>query len=134
MSMIPEAALTKYDAARKALAVARRVDEVKNIRDKAVALQAYARQAKDTEMQNWAAEIRLRAERRAGELLAEMEKQHGSRGVGKKVESSDTTPLPVKLEDIGVTKDQSSKWQRLAKIEEPALEKLIQSASAAGEL
>jgi hypothetical protein len=121
--------LAKYDAARKALAAARRVDEAKDIRNRAIALQAYARLAKDKEMQNWAAGIRLRAERRAGELLSGMAQQgqrHSGRGNNKKkLESKPTTP---KLEDLGVSKDQSSKWQRLAKIEEPVFERIVEEA------
>ena len=63
---------------RAALEKARTVDEVKDIRNRAEALRVYLKQAADVDMQNWAAEIRIRAERRAGELLREMPKQQAA--------------------------------------------------------
>jgi len=136
-------ALIRYDAARRALAAAHRVDEAKKIRDTAEAVRVYAKQARDLDMQNMAAEIRIRAERRAGQLLLEMEKNPGRRGEGrprkdgtKVTRSAFAKAYPPKLDDIGITKDQSSKWQRLALlVDEATFDKaLIQARAENGEL
>jgi N6-adenosine-specific RNA methylase IME4 len=114
--------LIKYNAARHALAEAHRVDEVKGIRDKAVAMAAYAKQANNTELERYAKEIRLRAERRAGELLRAMDKNQGALPGKTGVKARpvlDTTP---KLSDLGITKSQSSRWQRLADLPEDEFE------------
>jgi len=121
--------LARYDAARRALAEAHRVDEVKDIRDKAVAMQAYAKQAKDATLITQATEIRMRAERRAGELLIEMaerdERRTQGRGDGK---GRSAQPLP-KLSDLGINKSQSSRWQSLAKLDGQVFETKVAGAS-----
>ena len=113
---------------------AHRVDEVKDIRDKAVAMQEYAKQAKDTQLLKHATDIRLRAERRAGELLAEMPKAIGARGSGRdqhQVRSPPATaPATETLADLGITKTQSSKWQKLAALPEDKFEIRVEHAKA----
>lgn len=128
-------ALTKYDAARYALSVAVEVDEVKDIRDKAEAMAAYARQAKDTELVKWATEIKVRAERRAGQMLAEMPKATGKSG---QFTGGNTMVPPVKektLADIGISKNESSRWQKLAAVTDKQFEHAVAAAKeVAGEV
>ena len=119
----PHTGLVLYDAACRAIAETKRVDEVKLIRDKWVAFQKYAEQAKDRTLIEGATDIRMRAEIRLGELLREMEKNKGARAGGKKdgprgrfVKPRDTTP---RLSDLGITKGQSSRWQALAALRRP---------------
>jgi hypothetical protein len=136
-------ALIRYDAARKAIAAAHRVDEVRQIRSRAEAVRVYAKQAGDFELQNQAAEIRIRAERRAGQLLADMTKNPGTRGEGrprkdgtKSRRTNGATAYPPTLDEIGISKDQSCKWQRLAMlIDDATFERaLVQAREKGGEL
>lgn len=63
-SLADLAALTRYyDAACRALAQARSVDEVKDIRDISIAMRAYARQANNHDLEADAVEIRMKATR-----------------------------------------------------------------------
>lgn len=66
--------LIRYDEARRALQLARTVDEAKDIKDKAEALRSYAQQRGDIEMERWVAEIKIRAILRIGELSADLDK------------------------------------------------------------
>lgn len=107
-------------------------------------MEVYFRQAMNTEAERRAVEIRLRAERKAGGILAIMEKAKGAQGTGinqySQVRSPDVTAptiddpdepeLPMfddpaitsqnqpTLRDLGVTYRQSSDWQRMAAIPE----------------
>ena len=67
----------RYDAMRSAIVACHSVDEAKDIQDRAAALQAYARQSRDPELERWVAEIRLQARRRIGELSAVLESARG---------------------------------------------------------
>ena len=66
-----------------------------------------------------ACDIRLRAERKAGQLLSDREMIKGIQLDGPR-RSLDTTTET--LEQLGITKNQSSKWQNIANISESQLD------------
>lgn len=124
--------LVKYESARFALQQAAEIDEVKTIRDKAQAMAAYARQANDTKLVEWATEIKVRAERKAGQMLAEMPKNPGKLNNSSRSRDATTTKT---LSELGINKTQSSRWQKLAAVPEDQFEQAIAAAKeVAGEV
>tara|TARA_R110000851_G_scaffold131304_1_gene265167 strand:+ start:166 stop:873 length:708 start_codon:yes stop_codon:yes gene_type:complete len=117
--------LVKYEAAKHALSIAKSVDEVKNIHDVSAAMKAYAVQAQDRQLEIDASEIRIRAERRLGEMIKAQKDAGGLAKPGTKpssVEHHDRTPT---LSDVGISKDLSSRAQKIASIPEPEFEEAI---------
>ena len=101
------------------------IDEAKDVRDKAEAVRRYAKTAGESlELQNACAEIKLRAERRAGDLLGVMEK---NKGAAHPTRSHDATTLS----DLNITKSQSSRWQTEASVPDAIFEEFLEAANAA---
>lgn len=116
-----EMALARLDSARRALMDSRDLSEVKAIHDQAEAMRQYASAQKmGLESQNHAAQITLIAARRAGELIASMEKHPGHA-----MPCHDERALRPKLADVGISYAQSHRWQRMAAIPEPIFEQHI---------
>jgi hypothetical protein len=101
-----DAYLVRYDAACRAIAEARAVDEVKEILDLAAATTEYARRAKNLQMEADAVEIRMRATRRLDELIkaqaATVGLAQGTRG--SKIKGARVDDKPT-LAEAGIDKN-----------------------------
>ncbi len=123
--------MVKLGIAQRALAEARTLDDVKRVRDQAEALRLYVKQQEmGLQMQNDMAEIKLRAERRAGEILATMEKQDG--GDAMRARSQGVTEVPPTLAELGIEKMQSHRWQLAAQVPEDVFERHVAEVKANG--
>lgn len=118
-------ALTRYDAACRAVAEAKSVDEAKELRDKAEAMRVYARQAGNHQLQVDAAEIRMRAERRLGALIRLQWKTEGKASGRPKISSGTEQISKITLASVGVDRKLSSRAQKFAAIPEAEFEAML---------
>jgi len=121
------AGLVRYERMVAAIAEAKSVDEVKDIRDTAEAMRAAARVAKNKQAEVDLAEIRFRGERRLGELMA-MQRDAGmlSRGTAGTGNDNVTGGLrenppadaPITLAEAGIDKNLADRARKFAAIPE----------------
>lgn len=119
--------LMRYEAACRAVAEAKSVDEVKDFRDKAEAMRAYAKQAKNKQLETDAAEIRIRAERRIGELMA-AQREAGLMSVGAANAGWKETRVqsaPITLAEAGIDKNLADRARKLAAIPETEFDGIV---------
>jgi hypothetical protein len=116
--------LTTVDAAFQALANANTPEELIDLADRAEAMRSYVERARlGMIAQNRCADVRVRAERKLGELLAATPRLHGR---PKSVLGENTLP---RLSEIGISDRKiSHRAQRLAKIPQPDFDLWLRQA------
>jgi hypothetical protein len=125
-------ALTYYDAGRSALIQAVKIDEVKSVLNKAEAMRHYARIAGDYELESMASRLKVRAQRRIGELSKQLEKAeaHG----GKVCLPSSGKSKAATLKEAGVSTSQAHRYEKLADIPEEEFEEWIEAKERKGKI
>ena len=120
--------LTTVRNLRAELEQSRNLDAIVDIRDRTEALrQIVAVQGEAAETINAVAEVKLLAERQAGTLLAEMKLQGGDR-------KSKSNRAILKLSDIGIKADDSSRWQKVAAVPQDVFDAHVERTKGANKL
>ena len=123
--------LARISEAMTALAAAKTLDDVLQIRDQAEALRVYIKAASDSlEAANAAAEIKLRAERKAGEMLDNTANKPAGRP--RKIPDSVSGISIPSLSELGVSEQQSSRWQRASRVEPEDFEAYLRDCQKHG--
>lgn len=116
--------LVRMEQAKTVLAEVRTVDDAKRLRDQAAAMHLYAQQQHfGLEAEVYAAEIRVRAERRIGQLAAALPTATGNQHA-----SSANRTKQQALRDAGVEKQRASEWERLAALPDDLFEARLRQA------
>lgn len=118
--------LTKLDQATRMLAEVRTIDDAKTIINLAEAARVYARQVElGLEAQNHAAEIKIRAQRKAGEILSSMEKAKGGRPYQATSSQEVGVDKPPTYADLDISYKDAHQWQTIASVPEELFEEFI---------
>lgn len=121
--------LVLLSKAERMLAEAATLDEVKHIRDTAEAARGYSRKiGLSRDITVHAAAIKVKAERKLGQLLKTTDLATGAPGnqyTGKKVVQSHDATRPIRLRDIGVSKSDSSRAQAIASLPAPTFARYV---------
>lgn len=125
------AQLPKLEQAKALLSECTSIDQAKRFHDIAEAARQFARMNKlGLENQNLATEIKIRAGRKAGELLKQAERHSAEHGRPSKCSGTGTL-LPT-LSDLGFDRKQSHKFQRFAAVTDKALDHYVADAKEHG--
>jgi N6-adenosine-specific RNA methylase IME4 len=123
--------LALYDRACAVLAEAKRVDEVKDVIDVAVAMKVYARQAKNHDLEADAVELRMRATLRLAELIEAQKETIGLAKGGKpyqrKLTGVSETPVAT-LAMQGIDKNLAKQARVLGALSDQQFESVVADA------
>jgi len=108
-----------YKKAKAALAECESLDECCSWADKAAAIASYARQADDPELENYARRIRLRANRRLGELLLKYDGRGGKRSKGRPTLLFASRPTRAQVaKEAGISRHKAKTAVTIARVDD----------------
>ena len=127
-----------YDTMVRAIVECHQVDELKDMHDKARALEMYAKQAKNIEAERRATEIRIRAERKVGQLLVAMKRtpprESAKQAIATRWDTTSNDGMSYAspkseyaqgVEKAGLSPQTAHRWQQLAKVPEHEFESML---------
>lgn len=125
--------LTTYNNSVRMLRAATSVVEARKVRDLGAGLCELAKIAGDKEVERLGGELRLRATRRIGQMLASQKLEHGlakgaaQKGVGRRGKrgSANDPQTEIRLMDQGINKHLANQARKLARLIDAEFEKLL---------
>ena len=130
-------ALQLRDNAKQQLSQIKTIETGIDYLNKVKAIETWAKaEKKDAELQNMIAEQKIRTQRILGQLLKESEVSKTSGNINQYTKNAlvkETNQGKTKLSDFGITKDQSSTFQKIASLPDEVFEAEIATAKAESE-